>query len=198
MTRGLGSLQRHILTALQERAASDCYLANGTAELAGSGPVIQARWRWYTLELLGLVDDTATEAQRHTANQAISTLARRGHVRTRLTDYPYHGPFGGYDAGGGEMAGQVDLAELRFLDSRWPARHGRRIWFQLPPPCNIPADDQLAVLRRLHVNRPDEFEDFAASVDRHHAWRSPIGHLVAWLLCGSPSKGSAPTLRVSH
>ncbi|GAB4963146.1 hypothetical protein MAHJHV55_24780 [Mycobacterium avium subsp. hominissuis] len=113
-------------------------------------------------------------------------MARRGHVRTTLTAYPYHGPFAGYDTGDGEMAGHVDLAELRRLDSRWPARHGRRMWFRLPPPRTIPADDQLAVLRRLDAHRPDEFEDFAATVDRHRAWRSPIGHLVAWLLCGNP------------
>jgi hypothetical protein len=45
-------------------------------------------------------------------------------------------------------------------------------------------DDQIAVLDHLDAHRPEEFEDFVSALDRPHAWNSPVGHLLAWLLCG--------------
>lgn len=187
MSRGLGALQRQILLGLQQRGVDDRYYPPATLGLAMSGSVIRARWRWYTIELLGLVDIDAAENARATVNQAINTLARRGHVRTTRTAYPYSTPFAGYSTGCGDVAGTVDLAELHHQDPRWPTRHGRRLWFRLPPPPQhrVPPDDQLAILGHLERHRPDEFEDFAATLNRGHAWRSPVGQLLAWLLCGS-------------
>jgi len=187
MTRGLGSLQRHILTALQQHGGDDTYCADSLMHLTGERRQLRARWRWYATEMIGLVDESSTETKRATANHAIRALARRGQLQVWMGDYPYQAPFTSYQDENGEHVSAVDLAELHAIDSHWPQRHGRRLWFRLPPPPRraIPVNDQIAVLHHLDKHRPEEFEDFAATVDRHHAWNSPIGQLLTWMLCGN-------------
>jgi hypothetical protein len=80
--------------------------------------------------MLGLVDEFSTETKRATANQAIRTLAHRGLIQMRMCDYPYRAPFAGYWNEIGQYAGKVNLAELHTIDSRWPLRRGRRLWFR--------------------------------------------------------------------
>jgi hypothetical protein len=175
MTGGLGSLQRQALAALRQRADHDSYRAEDATHLSGGRCLLRARWRWYTTAMIGLVDECSTETKRATANQAIRTLAHRGWIQVRMGDYPYCAPFAGYRNEIGQYAGKVNLAELHGIDSRWPLRHGRRLWFRLPPPPwrAIPVDDRIAVLDHLDAHRPDEFEDFVSALDRRHAWNSP-------------------------
>jgi hypothetical protein len=186
MTRGLGCRQRHILAVLHRQADHDSYCADAVMRLSGERYALRARWRWYTIEMVGLVNESSTETTRATANQAIRTLARRGRVQVWTGDYPYTAPFAGYCSENGKCVGAVNLAELHAIDSRWPPRHGRRVWFRLAPPQRqeIPVDDQIAVLNYLDTHRPEEFEDFAATLDRRRAWDSPVGQLLMWLLCG--------------
>jgi hypothetical protein len=186
MTRGLGCRQRHVLAALHQRADHDSYRADGAMLLSGGRCVLRARWRWYTIEMVGLLNKHSAESRRAAANQTIRTLARRGRVQVWNGDYPYPAPFAGHCSQNDMYVGTVNLAELHAIDSRWPPRHGRRLWFRLPPPPRhaIPVDDQIAVLNYLDTHRPEEFEDFAAALDRRRAWKSPAGQLPMWLLCG--------------
>ncbi|OHU99777.1 hypothetical protein BKN37_18795 [Mycobacterium talmoniae] len=179
-----------MLTTLHQRSDQDSYHGSDVAQLFDDGPaVVRARWRWYTIDMLGLVAHDASETARASVHRAVKTLAQRRVIDTVTAAYPYAEPFTGYLTAHGERAGHIDLAELHDLDPCWPARHGRRLWFRLPPPARrIPHDDQIAVLGRLDAHRPDEFEDFVAAVDRRRAWTTPVGHFVAWLLRGQPGQ----------
>lgn len=175
------------MAALESQCAHDVYdVSDLSDELDGLCSPVRARWRWYSIDLLGVVDGRASQVERATVLAAVRGLARRGHLDTVRTAYPYTDPFGGYLEDGRRM-GRVDLAELREVDSRWPAHHGRRVWFRRRPPATaiIPVDDQISVLALLRRDRPEAFEDFAATLDRRQAWSTPMGHLLAWLLCGN-------------
>lgn len=192
-----GAQQRRVLQALAERRDHDVYDITTLTDSVGvpGARKLRARWRWYTIGMLGLIDHGAPESQRASIHQTVRALAQAGHLHTATTPYPYGAPFTPHRDECGDAIGGLDLSELCAFDPRWPPRHGRRLWFRLQPTPKIPSDDQTAVLHWLAATRPDEYEDFAASLDRSRAWESDMGRFLRWLLCGHPHVHVAPTAR---
>lgn len=200
MSRGLGSLQRKVLDALLDRRVNDSYDAADADGLIDPDetPVIRARWRWYTVDLLDLVDIDAPRHDRVSLHRAIRSLHRGGKVEI-ATACPYPTKLGGYRDSGGRQVGGLYVPKLNYYadhivtyypDARWPYTQGRRLWFRLPPPTSrddIPADDQIAFIDYLHTN-PKAFQDFTEALRGHRheeeAWRSAVGRFVRWLFCG--------------
>lgn len=194
--------QRRILDALVQRAEQDVFVLRGEAATlvatedwaVGPMPVLRARWRWYTIDLLDLVEADGSRSERVSLHRAVQSLQREGRVQA-AGQFPYPQPFCAYLNHVDRLVGGIDLAELTRVDPRWPSRTGRALWFRLPPPTRdvIPRDDQLGVLDFIAKWRPDPFEDFVAMLDRRRRWSTPTGQCLAWLFCGS----LAPTQQAS-
>lgn len=153
---------------------------------------LRARWRWYTIDLLDLVDFGAPRSRRVGLHRAVRDLARAGRVQISA-QLPYDNPFLAEVDYYGNQYGGIDLAEIsRHADPRWPGRRGRSLWFRMPPPIvgHIPNDDQLAFLGLLLLDDlvPDALDEFIGTTDRPQAWASSTGHFVKWLFCG-PAPG---------
>ncbi len=203
VSRGLGSLQRKVLDALVDRRDNDTYDAADVSELIDPDdtPLIRARWRWYTVDLLDLTEVTAPRPDRVSLHRAIRSLHQTGQVEI-ATACPYPTILGGCRNDYGHRVGGLYVPKLSYhidigvryrVDARWPYTQGRRLWFRLPPPTSrndIPADDQIAVIDCLHTNNPKEFQDFTEKLrtrKEDEAWTSAIGRFVSWLFCGSPA-----------
>lgn len=192
MSRGFGAVQRGVLNALVTRAEQDYYQVSHdeVAELLGeyAGPHrVRARWRWYTIDLLDLVQFGCARTERVSVHRAIKALERTGRIQT-MGQLPYPQPFAAYINYLSQLVGGVDLNELSKVDRRWPSSPGRALWFRLTAPhpdhAPIPEDDQLAVLDFIETWRPEAFEDFAATLDHERRWTTPTGRFLAWLFCG--------------
>lgn len=179
-----------------QRAELDVFHARGEAAFlvtgdweAGPVPVLRARWRWYTIDLLDLVEIDSPRSARVSLHRAIRSLHRDGRVEA-VGQLPYPQPFSAHINHVDRLVGGVDLAELAGVDPRWPSRTGRALWFRLPVPDQgaIPHDDQLAVLDFIDEWRPEPFEDFVATIDHQRRWSTPTGQCLTWLFCGSPSQ----------
>ncbi len=192
MSRGFGALQLQILDALKRRGSSDRYNAH---EIPGLIPDwmdpeshlrwIRARWRWYTVDLLDLVEPGGQRSERGSLHRAVHSL-HRAH-RLQIDEMcPYGHWFGAYENEYGDFVGGFDLSELSTVDPRWPSRQGRSLWFRLPPPRDqhVPVDDQRAELEFLEEGQPEEFKDFTEALDRPQAWQSSVGRYIRWLFCG--------------
>jgi hypothetical protein len=194
MSRGPGALQRRILGALWSRGESDCYDIRGLSDLfphdfLDQCPVLRARWRWYTIDLLDLVAFGDPRSHRVSAHRAVRSLARARRVQVRDC-CPYDDPFLAQVDYYGHQFGGLELAEIgQYPDLRWPSRQGRCMWFRLPPPIpgHVPEDDQLIRLEELQNGFiPEAFDEFMGTIDRRKAWHSNTGRYLHWLLCGSP------------
>ena len=180
-------MQRRIMAALVERAETDWFLRpDPQVELydwlfeRSSAPMMTARWRWYTVDLLGVIGAESSRAERSSAHRAVRALAREGLVQTHAEPYPHR-------------IGGLDLSELSRVDARWPVRSGPRLWFRLPGPPDIEDvilddhyDDQVAAVLTFQVYRPEPFEDFVGATDRVGRWATPTGQFLAWVFCGGP------------
>lgn len=203
MSRGFGSNQRRVLDALVDRRDNDSYAAADVTELVNPDdtPLIRARWRWYTVDLLDLVEIDAPRPERVSLHRAIRNLHQTGQLEI-ATACPYPKVLGGYQNLHGLREGGLYVQKLGYYqdlwvnyyaDARWPYTQGRRLWFRLPPPANrvdIPVDDQIAVIDYLHTCNPSAFQDFTDRLRRHReedAWTSPVGRFVRWLFCGPPA-----------
>ena len=192
MSRGFGALQLKILDALKRRGSSDRYDAHeipGLMDEEFPTRWIRARWRWYTVDLLDLVEPSAQRSERVSLHRAVHSL-HRAH-RLQIEEMcPYGDCFGAYENEYDEYVGGFDLSELSTVDPRWPSRQGRSLWFRLPPPHDqpVPADDQMAELGFLEEGQPDEFRDFTEALDRPQAWHSSVGRYIRWLFCGPMPK----------
>lgn len=197
VSRGYGLQQRRVLKAL-ERKARDRFAAKGippwlsssipTAEHdSGLLKISRARWRWYTIDLLGLAGPDATRGERVSLHRAINSLGNTGALEVRGS-MPYDESFA-------EIG--FDPAELSRFDPRWPHRHGRVLWFRrLPPwdhdaalqdgyyPDNLPPDDGAVILDFLGIHWPEWFADFCASAEPDRRWQTRSGAAVVWLFCG--------------
>lgn len=192
MSRGFGALQRRVLGSLWDRGETDCYDTRPVSDLfsrefrSGSG-LLRARWRWYTIDLLDLVDFGAPRSDRVSAHRAVGALARAGRVQISER-CPYDDPFLAQVDYYGNQFGGIDLAEIsQYADPRWPNRQGRCLWFRLPPPVadDVPDDDQLAMLGLLVDGFiPEAFDEFMGTINRRQAWNSQTGRYLLWLLCG--------------
>ena len=190
--------QRRILDALVHRAEQDVFRARGETAILVTGedwavgptPTLRARWRWYTIDLLDLVEVDSPRSERVSLHRAVRSLHRDGRIEA-VGQFPYPQPFSAYISHVDQLVGGIDLTELARIDRRWPSRTGRALWFRLPAPeqqDSLPPDDQLAVLQFIAQWRPDPFEDFVATLDHRQRWSTPIGHCLAWLFCGSPNR----------
>ena len=192
MSRGFGALQLRILDVLKRRGSSDRY---STHEIPGLIPDwmghepqlrwIRARWRWYTVDLLDLVEPGGPRSERVSLHRAVHSL--HWEHRLQIQEMCPHGHwFGGYENEYGDFVGGFDLSELSTVDPRWPSRQGRSLWFRLPPPLDqhVPVDDQMAELEFLEEGGPEEFRDFTEALDRPQAWQSSVGRYIRWLFCG--------------
>ena len=150
---------------------------------------IRARWRWYTVDLLDLVEPGAQRSERVSLHRAVHGLNRARELQiNEMCPYgclfaPYQNEFDKYEGG-------LDLSQLSTVDPRWPNRQGRSLWFRLPPPQQVeqvPEDDQLAQLEDIEYYQPDAFRDFTEALDHRQAWQSPVGRYIRWLFCG-PSR----------
>lgn len=204
MSRGFGAVQRRVLDALARRADHDIYrvtdddvieLISEYDDLADEydwPKVVRARWRWYTIDLLGIAEFAGSRSERVSLHRAIKALGRAGHVET-TGNLPYQQPYAAYTDYLGKLTGGIDLNELNTIDHRWPPNSGRTLWFRLPAPPQdntaTTADDQLAILDFIAHWRPDAFEDFVATLDHKRRWNTPIGRFIAWLFCGQPQSG---------
>ena len=195
MSRGLGALQRRVLGALWTRGESDFYDIGALSDLFPSHflkqcTVLHARWRWYTIDLLGLVTFGEPRSHRVSAHRAVRSLARAHRVQI-VDQCPYDDPFLAQVDYYGNQFGGIDLAEVnQYVDPRWPSRQGRHLWFRLPPPMTdyVPDDDQLIRLELLQEGFiPEAFDEFMGTIDRRRAWNSDTGQYLQWLLCGSPT-----------
>lgn len=204
MSRGLGSNQRRVLDALVDRRDNDSYAAADVTELVDPDdiPLIRARWRWYTVDLLDLVEMDAPRPERVSLHRAVRSLHQAGRVEI-ATACPYPTILGPRRNSSGQRVGglyvpklsyYIDIAVGYYADARWPYTQGRRLWFRLPPPTNgndIPADDQIAFIDHLHTDSPEAFQDFVDALKRsrqqEEAWGSAVGRFVRWLFCGPPS-----------
>lgn len=210
MSRGFGSLQRKVLDALVERRDNDSYDASGIIELADPDgtPLIRARWRWYTVDLLDLIELDTPRPERVSLHRAIRSLHQSGQLEI-ATACPYPKVLGGSRNHSGLREGGLYVQKLSYYpdhivsyyaDARWPYAQGRRLWFRLPPPTDpddIPADDQIAVIDYLHTSNPKPFQDFTEALRtfrrQEEAWTSSVGCFVRWLFCGpqtSPTTGN--------
>lgn len=203
VSRGLGSLQRNVLDALIERRDNDSYDAADITELVDLAvtPLIRARWRWYTVDLLDLTESNAPRSERASLHRAIRSLHQAGQVDI-ATACPYPTILGGYRSSDGRRVGglyvpklsyYIDIGVRYYADVRWPYSQGRRLWFRLRAPTNrsdIPGDDQIAFIDYLHTNNPKTFQEFIEKLRTHaedEAWKSAIGRFIRWLFCGPPT-----------
>lgn len=151
-------------------------------------PSLRARWRWYTIDLLDLVDFGDPRSHRVSAHRAVHSLARARRVQVR-DRCPYDDPFLVQVDHYGHRFGGLDLAEIgHYRDPRWPTRQGRCLWFRLLPPIpdRVPRDDQLLQVENLQNGFvPEAFDEFMGTIDRKTAWASDTGRYLHWLLCGS-------------
>lgn len=189
MSRGFGALQSEILNALDRLGSSDRYDTREIPQLWGPSPRIRwirARWRWYTIDLLDLVQPDGPRSERVSLHRAVRKLhgARRLQIEEMC---PYGYWFGRYENEYGNYVGGFKLSELSTADPRWPSGKGRSLWFRVPPPHpeeHFPADDQVAELESLEYEQPDAFRDFTETLNRPRAWQSPVGRYIRWLFCG--------------
>lgn len=199
VSRGIGAQQRRILDALIERRDNDIYDASGLDDLLGSEvDEVRARWRWYTIDLLGVVQFGAPRSERVSFHRAVHSLHNRGRLDI-ATACPYDQPFGAHENEYGDLVGGLDLSELSTIDPRWSSSQGRCLWFRLrvPPMCtldDLPFDDQMVIADDIahpsytNLNLPyhsEAFMDFTGTADRRDAWASDIGKFMHWLLCGT-------------
>lgn len=185
MSRGKGARQREVLAAIDERTQQD--------EFTWRGRTLRARWRWYNLSRLSLIDPTTTRSRRVALNRAIHRLAEDGELELR-DQYPYywflapdHRGFALDDDGFTSEPDWSEWLEIQRLNPDSP-RPGRSLWFRRPPDGDIPNDDQIAVLIRVdNYTYEDELEEFIYMRDRERAKHSEMGRLLHWLLHGSRS-----------
>lgn len=202
MSRGYGVQQRRILNALESKAREQFRDAVERARAGTFDPdfddelrrvideagIVRARWRWYTIELLGLTDRETPRGERVSLHRAIKNLGEMGSLEVRES-MPYSRAF---------ARSGLDGADLARLNLRWPHRPGRALWFRTAPPWDTaaverrgwlpddcPHDDGVYVLDFSHIDPPDWFADFCGAVDREHRWTTPTGALVAWLFGGT-------------
>lgn len=197
MSHGYGVQQRRVLDVLEVKArerfnevveeAQGEFLASAPSHFMADMAMSRARWRWYTVELLGLAGPATTRAERVSLHRAIKSLRNAGELEVRGST-PYDKPF--------TRIG-FNPAELSRFSSRWPDRRGRVLWFRRPPPWDyekalnggyypeeLPEDDGATVLDFLDVYWPDWFADFCEAADREHRWQTLSGAAVVWLFCG--------------
>ncbi len=196
MSHGYGVQQRLLLDALEVKARErfDEVVEDAQGEFLDSAPsqmadmdMSRARWRWYTIELLGLTGPATTRAERVSLHRAINSLGNAGELEVRGS-MPY----------GGEPFTRIRFnpAELSRFNPRWPHRRGRVLWFRRPPPWDyekarldgwpeeLPEDDGSTILDFLDVSWPDWFADFCGAADRERRWQTLSGAAVVWLFCG--------------
>jgi hypothetical protein len=188
-----------VLGALWSRGETDCYDIRSVSDLFSReflrhSVVLRARWRWYTIDLLDLVDFGAPRSHRVSVHRAVRSLALAG--RVQVSDRcPYDDPFLAQVDYYGNQFGGLDLAEIsQYADPRWPGRQGRCLWFRLPPPIAeyIPEDDQMIRLDLLLEGFvPEAIDEFMGTSDRRKAWASHTGRYLRWLLCGPTPDGSS-------
>ena len=200
VSRGFGAMERRLLDAVIQRQEKDVYAYPG---LIREHSTFTARWRWYTIDLLNLTEFGAPRGERVSLHRAVRSLhrARRLQIATKC---PYEQPFGArqnaYDDYGDRddddyyysdlydtYVGGFDLSELHGVDSRWPHRQGRCLWFRLrPPPMEyVPGDDQTYVLDWIAEH--ESFIEFAETLDRTQAWKTSFASFLRWLFCGPPA-----------
>lgn len=188
MSRGIGAVQRRVFGALIERRNNDSYAVTPAIEdfVERSVTEVRARWRWYTIDLLGVAGFHSSRSDRVSLHRAVRGLHKRGVVEIS-PGLPYERWFGcEVDELRGVLVGGVDLDELSDFDPRWPGDLRRSLWFRLQPRrardfgCS---DDQMWLLDNLYG---DFFDDFTGAFDRKAAWGSEFGQFMRWLFCGYP------------
>jgi hypothetical protein len=196
MSRGYGAVERRLLDTLIQRRDHDCFSDPDLRLDDDDLGDVRARWRWYTIDLLNLVEFGAPRSARVSLHRAVHGLhrARRLQIETAC---PYDQPFGAFENPfygdyeyyyeydpNDEYVGGFDLSELNTVDPRWPHRQGRCLWFRLSPPSMdlAPDDDQMYVLE--WIGGSDEFVEFTQTRDRVQAWNTPFARLLRWLFCG--------------
>lgn len=171
MSRGPGAQQRRILAALHRIAYTDHYrIPTPTPPLLATlltlhtppPTKLRARWRWHTIDLLGLAGPQTSPSERSSLRRAINALTET-HTVEALDRNPYT---------------DFHFPPLADVDPRWP--NGRALWFRLPPTTEIPDDDQAAILTRLtHLYlSPTELDTAIGN------WSTPDGQFLHWALCG--------------
>ena len=185
-------MQRRVLGSLWDRGETDTYDVRQASDLFSHEfrsriGFLRARWRWYTIDLLDLVDFGAPRSQRVSVHRAVRALAETGRVQISAS-CPYDDPFLSQVDDYGNHFGGIDLAEIRqYADPRWPSRQGRSLWFRLPPPIGdyVPDDDQLTCLDLLLEGFvPEAVDEFMGTRSRRRAWATNTAHYLQWLLCG--------------
>jgi hypothetical protein len=191
VSRGIGGVQRRVLDALIQRRDYDYYGTETVHDLLGETEFseVRARYRWYTVDLLDLVEFGGSRSERVSLHRAVRGLHRRGRVDI-TTSRPYEQPFGAYYDDYGYLAGGLDLSELSTVDPRWSSGPGRCLWFRLKVPVfhgvdnYFPFDDQMTILDEIVEYQVDAFRDFAETLNRRDAWNSDTGRFIRWLFCG--------------
>ena len=167
MSHGYGVQQRRLFDALEVKAQERFievveesrgeFLDPAPSQLMADIDMSRARWRWYTIELLGLAGPDTTRAERVSLHRAINSLGNAGELEVRGL-MPYGEPF--------TRIG-FNPAELSRFNPRWPHRRGRVLWFRRPPPWDyakardsgsypeeLPEDDGADILDFLDVYWP--------------------------------------------
>jgi hypothetical protein len=140
------------------------------------------RWRWYTLEMLGLVNSTTPVSVRSSYSRAVRSLEAEGLLQTR-NRFPYDAWFLTPPPPDDEFKLYIDPAHL----SPWPARPGKPLWFRIqqdePQDWNdlYELQDALWLFKLFDIEGPDdEMADFAGMVDQRAALRSPPAQWLRW------------------
>ncbi|QXU56692.1 MULTISPECIES: hypothetical protein [Rhodococcus] len=128
MSRGFGVKQRQLLDAM-------------TIKLAEQHNGVKHRWRWFTLEMCGLVTKATPRSERVALTRAVRRMAEQGILET-TDEFPYKFfwmPWGPLD-----ILGPV-------------FRPGRKLWFRPAPDENVRYVEHVV---RSSTSPPDELEDF--------------------------------------
>ena len=222
MSRGPGALQRKILTALTEVEANDYppaaalpqaieffrleYSTDGSEDddfRAAIAANKGTRWRWYTIDLLGIVGRKSTRSARSSAHRAVRQLARNGELEMQES-FPYPqrklavDSIDHYETGIPIVTGGFALNDLAKVDDRWPSRRGRTLWFRRPPRHGDFDPAKLdEVIDRLDecVGDYDSLAEDSHPLDSRDSWQVDCILFLRWLFCGPSAPASTAKSR---
>lgn len=174
MSLGWGRRQRDVLDAMEAMADADKYRY---------GPHC---YRWYTLEMCGLLTTDTPTSDRSSLNRAVRLLAADGQIELCRARYPYDLSV---------VVRQTEPTLVADLDPRTSAP-GRRLWFRKvggPPLFTAGVlewaeewfpDDDVSWRFYEWYHGSEEWWDFVYARDSVTAHASELGRFLRWYLFG--------------
>ncbi|MEH6821785.1 MAG: hypothetical protein V7706_17750 [Dietzia psychralcaliphila] len=156
---------------------------------AGASTFGPHHFRWYTLEMCGLLTVDTPKAVRSSLNRAVRLLAAEGKVELSRARCPY-------DLG--VLVGESTAAALVAELDAGASVPGRRLWFREiggPPLFTdetmdqaeewFPDDDVSWRVVEWYDRNHEEWLDFVYARDRVSAQRAELGRFLRWYLFGA-------------